>query len=442
MNIKLSDHFTYGRLLRFTLPSVAMMIFTSVYSVVDGFFVSNFAGKIPFAAVNFVMPLLMVLGAVGFMFGTGGSAWVAKTMGEGDRERANRNFSLFVYATAILGAAISLLGLIFLRPIMVALGAEGQLLEDCLLYGGIILAFNPAFLLQVMFQSFFITAEKPQLGLISTVVAGVTNMVLDALLVGVFPLGLVGAAAATSIAQVVGAVFPIVYFARPNTSLLHLGKTDFDGKALLKTCTNGSSELMSNLSMSLVGMLYNVQLLRYAGENGIASYGVMMYVNFVFIAMFIGYSIGSAPVISFHYGAGNRDELRSLRKKSVNLIAVTSVVMVVIAQLLAGALAKIFVGYDADLCKMTVEGFRIFSFSFLFAGFAIFASGFFTALNDGLTSAIVSFLRTLVFQVGAILILPLVWELNGIWLSVVMAELMAVAVSVLFLVEKRKKFGY
>ncbi|MBQ8817486.1 MAG: MATE family efflux transporter [Clostridia bacterium] len=442
MKISLSSHFTYRRLLRFTLPSMVMMVFTSIYGVVDGFFVSNFVGKTPFTAVNFIMPFLMILGTVGFMFGTGGSALVSKTMGEGDRDKANRIFSLLVYVSAIIGVIISVLGIAFIRPIAVLLGAEGEMLEQCVLYGRIILLALPAFILQMEFQSFFVTAERPTLGLAVTVASGVTNMVLDALLVGILPLGLVGAAVATAISQLVGGIIPLVYFASKQTSLLKLTKTKFDGKALLKTCTNGSSELMSNVSMSLVGMLYNVQLLKYAGEDGVAAYGVMMYVNMIFIAVFIGYSIGTAPVIGFHFGARNKEELHGILKRSAVILSVFSVCMLGAGIALARPLSLLFVGYDAALLEMTVNGFFIFAFSFLFAGFAIFFSGFFTALNDGLTSAFISFLRTLVFQILAVMLLPLILGIDGIWISVVIAEAMAVLVGAICLFAKKNKYGY
>ena len=438
--IKLSDHFSYGKLLKFTLPSIGMMIFTSIYGVVDGFFVSNFVGKTPFAAVNFIYPFLMILGSLGFMVGTGGSALVSKTMGERDMSKANRIFSLLVYTSIILGAVIAILGIVFLRPIASALGAEGQMLDNCVIYGRIILAALPAFVLQMEFQNFFITAEKPKLGLYVTLASGVTNMVLDAVLV--IPFGLVGAALATAISQVVGGIIPLVYFARPNGSLLRLGKTQYDAKALLKTCTNGSSELMSNVSMSLVSMLYNVQLLSYAGEDGIAAYGTMMYVNMVFLAIFIGYSIGTSPVVSFHYGAQNHGELKSLLRKSGVIIGVCSAAMLAMGYALAKPLSQLFVGYDRELYDLTVNGFYIFAWSFPFAGFAIFFSGFFTALNDGLTSAIISFLRTLVFQIAAVMLLPLVWGIDGIWWSIVVAEAMAVLVGGIFLAAKQKKYQY
>lgn len=442
MEIKLSESFTYRKLLRFTLPSIIMMVFTSIYGVVDGFFVSNYVGKTPFAAVNFIMPFLMILGAIGFMFGTGGSALVSKTMGEGNPDKANKVFSMLIYCSLICGIVIAVLGFIFIRPLAAWLGAEGEMLDNCVRYGRIILAALPAYILQYEFQSFFVTAEKPQLGLAVTVAAGVTNMVLDALLVAVFPFGLEGAAAATAISQAVGGLIPLFYFARKNKSQLKLVKAEFDGKMLLKACTNGSSELMSNISMSIVSMLYNVQLMSYAGEDGVAAYGVLMYVNMIFLAAFIGYSVGTAPVIGYHYGAENRDELKSLLKKSVRITAAFAIVMLVLAIVLAYPLASIFVSYDAALMELTVHAFMIFSFSFLFAGFSIFGSSFFTALNNGLISAAISFLRTLVFQIAAVLILPPIFGLDGIWYSIVVAEVVSVIVTVIFLLAKRKKYGY
>lgn len=442
MKIQLSEHFNYKKLLRFSFPSIIMMIFTSIYGVVDGFFVSNYVGKTPFAAVNFIMPFLMILGAVGFMFGTGGSALIAQSLGEGKPERAKQLFSLFIYASAICGLIIAALGILFIRPIAAMLGAEGTMLEDCVLYGRIILLALPAFMLQYEFQSFFVTAEKPQLGLAVTVAAGVTNMVLDALFVAVLQWGLAGAAVATAMSQVVGVVIPILYFASPNSSLLRLTKTRYDGNALLKTCINGSSELMSNISMSIVGMLYNVQLMHYAGEDGVAAYGVLMYVNMIFLAAFIGYAVGTAPVVSYHYGAGDYNELKGLLKKSLVIIGIFSVSMLVLGEVLALPLSKIFVGYDQGLLNLTLKGFVIYSFSFLFAGMAIYGSSFFTALGDGLTSALIAFLRTLVFQILAVIFLPLIWGIDGIWVSIVVAELMAMVITVFFMVIKRKKYHY
>jgi putative MATE family efflux protein len=442
MHIRLSDHFTCGRLLRFTLPSIVMMIFTSIYGVVDGFFISNFAGKGPFAAVNFIMPYLMILGAIGFMFGTGGGALIARTLGEGDTVRANRLFSLFVYASVLCGIVLTVLGIVLVRPAATLLGAEGEMLQQCVVYGRIVLLALPFFMLQIEFQGFLITAEKPQLGLAVTVAAGVANMVLDALFVAAFNWGLVGAAAATAISQVVGGLIPILYFARPNSSLLRLGRAGFDGKALLRASANGSSELMSNISMSIVGMLYNIQLIRYAGEDGVAAYGVLMYVCMVFIAIFIGYATGVAPIVGYHFGAANHAELKSLLKKSFLIMGITSVAMLALAEGLADPLSSIFVGYDPALFELTRRGFFIYSFSFLFSGIAIFGSSFFTALNNGLISALIAFLRTLVFQIAAVILFPLIWGIDGIWLSIVAAELLAAAVTLVFLAAKRKTYRY
>ncbi len=442
--IKLSDHFSYKRLLRFSLPSIAMMVFTSVYSVVDGFFVSNFAGKTPFAAVNFIMPFLMVLATVGFMFGTGGSAIVAKLLGEGKKELANERFSLFVYVSFGAGAVIAVIAILFMRPIAALLGAEGEMLSAAAYYGKIVLIGLPFYVLQIFFQAFFVTAEKPRLGLAVTLSSGLANMLLDYLLVALLPAQwkLAGAAIATAVSQFVGGVIPIFYFFSRNSSLLRLGKTKWSWRALLKATANGSSEFMSNVSMSVVGILYNAQLLKYAGENGVAAYGVMMYVSFIFSSVFLGYSMGTAPVVSFHFGAENHSELRSLFLKSLAVIAVFGALMTGLAEAATYPLAKIFVGYDAELLRLTESGFRIFSLSFLAMGFAIFGSGFFTALNDGLTSALISFLRTLVFQVAAILLFPRFWGVRGIWMSVVAAELMAGILTAFFLLIKRRKFHY
>ena len=442
MKIQLSEHFTYRKLLRFTLPSIVMLVFSSIYGVVDGFFVSNFVGKTAFTAVNFIIPFLMILGAVGFMFGTGGGALIAKTMGEGDDRRANELFSLIVYSSILCGVVLSGVGFLLLRPLAVALGAEGIMLQDCITYGTVLLFAIPAYVLQYEFQCLCVTAEKPNLGLAVTVASGVTNMVLDALFVAVLPFGLPGAAAATAISQCVGGLLPLLYFIRNKDGRLHLGRTHWDARALLKTCTNGSSELMSNISMSLVSMLYNAQLLHYAGEDGIAAYGVLMYVSMIFQAMFIGYSVGTAPVVSYHYGAGAHGELHSLLRKSAVIIAGFAVAMFVGARLLSGPLSRLFVGYDAALLAMTRHAFSIFSFGFLFSGFAIYGSSFFTALNDGLVSAAISFLRTLVFQVLCVLIFPLFWQVDGIWVSLMAAEAMAVCVTVVFLRVKQRVYQY
>lgn len=442
MKIQLSEHFTYNKLLRFVFPSIVMMIFTSIYSVVDGLFVSNFAGKTALAAINLVFPVLMGLSALGFMIGTGGSAIVAKTLGEGEKEKANEYFSMLVYVTAIGGILLSILGTLMIPEIARMLGAKGELLDNCILYARISFISMPAFMLQNVFQSFFVTAEKPKLGLYVIVTAGVTNMVLDFVFVGVLGLGLTGAAVATVCGEFIGGLFPILYFTRPNSSLLHLGKTHFNGRVLLQTCINGSSELMTNLSSSIVNSLYNIQLMKFAGENGVAAYGAIMYVSFIFVAIFLGYSIGSAPVISFHYGAGNHAELKNLFQKSLRLIGCWGLMIAVISQFLAIPLSRLFVGYDAELLTMTRQGFRIYCLVYLFNGFNIFGSSFFTALSNGGVSAAISFLRTLVFQIAAVLILPAILGINGIWSAVSAAELLTLCVTVSFLIRQRKKYHY
>ena len=444
MRIQLSDHFTYKKLCKFTLPSVAMMVFTSVYGIVDGFFVSNFAGDIPFKALNFIFPFLMILGTVGFMFGTGGTAIVANAFGEGDNERANRHFSLFVYVTFILGIVFAIIGIIFLPSIAELLGAEGELLDNCIVYGRIILCALPFLVLQYLFQSFFVAAEKPRLGLLVIIAAGVTNMLLDAILVVFLPkeYKLMGAAIATGCSQIIGGLVPFLYFIRKNGSLLRIGKTKWDGRAILKACTNGSSEFMANVSMNLVGMVYNLQLLKYIGEDGIAAYGTMMYAGWIFCAVFVGYAVGTAPIISYNDGAKNGVELRGILKKSVVIIGILGLVMLAVAEVFAAPMSAIFIGYSDSLMEMTVDGFRVFALCFPFMGYAIFGSSFFTALNDGLTSALISFLRTLVFQLIAVLVLPLIWEVDGIWASVVVAEFAAAALSAVFAYIKRKKYSY
>ena len=442
MRIQLSDHFTYKKLFRFAIPSVIMMLFTSIYGVVDGLFVSNLVGKTEFAAINLIMPIMMIIGAIGFMMGAGGTAIVAKTLGEKRNELAERYFSLFVYVTAIAGLALAVVGSVLIRPLSSMLGAEGALLDCCEAYGRIVLLAMPAFMLQNLFQSFFIVAEKPKLGLYVTIGAGVTNIILDALFVYAFNMGLEGAALATSISQAVGGLIPIIYFARKNDSLLRLRKTQFYGKALLKATTNGSSELMSNISASIVTILYNNQLMRLEGEDGIAAYGVIMYVGFIFVAMFIGYAVGTAPIVGYNFGAQNTDELKNLLKKSTVICFLSGAAMTLIAFIFSRQLASIFVGYDQHLLEMTARGFKIFSLSFILSGFCIYGSSFFTALNNGLVSAVMSFMRTLVYQMAGILILPIFFELDGVWFSMLVAEIMALATTAAFLLANKKKYKY
>lgn len=441
--IQLSDHFTLGRLYRFCLPSIIMMVFTSIYGVVDGYFVSNYVGKTPFAAVNLIMPFLMIIGGVGFMIGTGSSALVAKHLGEKDENQARRVFSMMMILTLILGVSISVLGIIFADKVALLLGADIEMLDYCVTYARTCLIFNTMFMFQNVFQSFLVTAERPKLGLVVIVAAGCTNMLLDFLFIAVFQMGVVGAALATGLSQTVGGLLPLIFFLRKNNgSKLHMVRTRLELRPVLQACSNGASELMTNISSSVVSMLYNHQLLTLAGENGVSAYGVLMYVSFIFAAVYIGYSIGTAPIVGYNYGAQNHAELRNIRVKSMRSMLIGGVIMVSLAELLAPVLAGIFVGYDKELFDMTVHAFRLFSFTFLLSGFNIWCSSFFTALNNGAISAAVSFLRTLVFQLAAVLILPIFFKLDGVWFSVAFAEVCAFIISVIFLIAKRKKYNY
>ncbi len=442
MNIQLSDHFNYRRLFRFTLPSIVMMIFTSIYGVVDGLFVSNFVGKTPFAAINLVMPFIMILGGVGFMIGTGGSALVSKTMGQNEPEKANRIFSMMIELTLLVGALLSIVGIVFIEPIARLFGASEAMLPECVLYGRIVLAFNAAFMLQNVFQAFLVTAERPHMGLCVTVAAGVTNMVLDALFIAVFKWGVAGAAIATGLSQCVGGLIPLIYFIRPNKSPLRLKLAALQLPSILQACANGSSELMSNISGSLVSIAYNAQLMKYAGENGVAAYGVLMYVQFIFVAIDVGYAVGCAPIVGYHYGAQNHGELKNMLRKSLFLMSISGVMLTLLAAALAAPLARLFVGYDQALFDMTRHAFRLFSLSFLLAGINIYVSSFFTALNNGAVSAIVSFLRTLVFQMLCVLVLPIFLGIDGIWWAMAVAEVFAFILSLSFLIVKRNKYHY
>lgn len=440
--IQLSDHFTYARLFRFVLPSIVMMVFTSIYGVVDGLFVSNFAGKTAFASINLIMPFLIILGAIGFMLGTGGTALVSRVLGEGDKERANKYFSMITLFGILLGVILTVVGVLAMRPMAILLGATEAMVDDCVLYGRIVVCFLTSFMLQNMFQSFLIAAERPKFGLLITLAAGVTNMVLDALFVGVFRWGIAGAAIATGISQTVGGVVPLMYFLFSKSSPLRLRWTKFEAQPLLRSCANGSSELMSNISGSLIGMLYNAQLMRFLGEDGVATYGVLMYVQFIFVAIDIGYSIGCAPIISYHYGAQNHPELRNLLTKGLKVMGILGIVMTIAAISLSGTLANIFVGYDATLCELTRHAFHLFSFAFLLAGFNIFLSSFFTALNNGGVSAAISFLRTLVFQAASVILLPMALDVDGLWWAASAAEALAFVVSIGFLLALKGKYHY
>lgn len=442
MKIKLSDHFTYSKLLRFVFPSIIMMVFTSIYGVVDGLFVSNFAGKTAFASINLVMPFVMILGGIGFMIGTGGTALVSKVLGEGKKEKANEIFTMMIIFTLLLGALLSVIGVVSMPWVADFLGATEEMMADCVFYGRIVTGFTVAFMLQNVFQSFLIAAEKPKLGLLATVLAGITNMALDAIFIIVFKWGVAGAAIATGLSQCVGGIFPLIYFLRKNSSLLRLTKTKLEIKPILNACGNGSSELMSNISSSVVSMIYNFQLMKYVGEDGVSAYGVLMYVQFIFVAIYIGYAIGCAPITGYHFGARNHNELKNMLRKSSFLSAASGVVLTILAIALSSPLAKLFVGYDEELYELTRHAFRLFAYSFLLAGFNIFTSSFFTALNNGAVSAAISFMRTLIFQTSSVLILPIFLGVDGIWWAITVAEIFAFILSLIFLFAKRKKYNY
>lgn len=442
MTINLSEHFTYKKLIRFTLPTIIMMIFTSIYGVVDGVFVSNVVGSNAFASINLIMPAIMIIGTIGFMIGTGGSAIISKTLGEGDNEKANKQFSMLIYLEIILGIIFTIIALLVLEPIAKLLGATPDMMSDCLIYGRILLIGMTAFILQNSFQSFMVVAEKPNFGLGISIIAGLTNMILDFLFIYVFKWGVAGAAIATITSQFVGAIIPMIYFLRKNPTMLKLGKTKFELSTIIKTCTNGSSEMVTNLSMSLVNILFNMQLMKFAGANGVAAYGIIMYVGFLFTGTYMGYSVGTAPIIGYHYGANNTNELKSLLNKSIKLLGIIAIIMTFLAEVLAKPLASIFVSYDKELLEMTINAIRLYSLSYIISWFNIFASSFFTALNNGFISALISFVRTLVFQIVCILILPIIWKLNGIWLSVVVAEILSVFVSIICFIKNKKKYKY
>ncbi len=442
MTIKISDHFNLRKLFRFVLPSIFMMIVTSIYGVVDGFFVSNFVGKTPFAAINLIMPFIMILGGMGFMLGTGGTALVAKVIGENDSKKANQYFTMLIIFAVILGIVLSAIGIAVMRPVARLLGANDDMIEYCVLYGRLTVGFISLFILQNVFQSFLAGAGKPKIGLVVTLIAGCTNIVLDALFIAVFKWGIAGAAIATGIGQFLGGIIPLVYFARKNSSLLKFTRTKLEIRPILRACANGSSELLTNIASSLVSILYNLQLMKFYGENGVSAYGVIMYVQLIFLAIIIGYTIGSAPIVSYNYGAKNTTELKSIFKKSILVLVISGVVLAGLAQALAIPLSKLFVGYDTQLYNLTVHAFRLFSFSYIFSGVAIYSSGFFTALNNGLISAILSILRSLIFQVAFVFLLPLLFGVNGIWWAMFATEVCATIISTILFVAKRKKYNY
>lgn len=443
MAVHLSEHFTYKKLLKATLPSILMMVFTSLYSIVDGLFVSNIVGETAFASLNLFWPICAIIGSLGFMMGAGGAALTAKMLGEGDNEKANKIFSCCVYFTIALGLVLSLLVFFFVEPIAKLLGATEEMLPYCKIYGKILIGAEVAFMLQNLFQNFFIVAEKAGMGFITCIIAGITNMVLDALFILGFNWGLAGAAIATITGQIVGAVIPIIFFStKINKTPLKLGKTKFQAKVIFKACTNGSSELLSNIAISVVSIVYNFKLMQLIGENGVSAYGIIMYISYIFVGVFMGYAVGTAPIISYNFGAKNNDELKNVLKKSIVINIVFGVVMTCVSELVARVFSSVFVGANLELLNLTTIALRIYSISFIFMGLNVFASSFFTALNNGLISAIISIVRTLVFQISAVLILSVLFGVNGIWSAIIVAEIGALIMGIIFLIANKKKYKY
>ena len=441
-SVDMSAHFTTLQLLKYAAPSMAMMVFTSIYGVVDGFFVSNFAGSTAFAAVNFIMPFIMILCSVGFMVGTGGSALIASAAGEGDVPRANSYFCKLVTFTFMVGIVVAVFGFFFARPLAQLMGATGIMLDLSEIYARISMISLPFYMLQCLFQAFFNTAGKPKVGFVVTLCAGCTNIVLDIVFVGILGFGVEGAAAATVCSEFIGGGVSLIYFTRKNPTPYTYRPVLPNPRLIGRTCINGSSEMVANIAMSLVGMVYNIQLLRLLGENGVSAYGVIMYVSLLFSAIFIGYEIACSPLMSFQNGAGNTCEKRSLFKKSMLIISVASVILFVIGESCAYPIAYIFTGYNQDLCDLTVMAFRMYACSFLFMGIAMYGSAFFTSLENGLISAIISFVRTLVCELGAVIILPYLFGAQAIWLSFVVAEIVAALLSGLLIVAFSRKYGF
>ena len=447
MHVALSEHFTYKNIVKITISPILMMIFTSLYTIVDGYFLSNYAGLDAYAGVNVIFPVIMVVGGMGFMFGAGGTALSSKELGEGNKLMASKVFTMMIKTVLIVGTLISVLGFVLIRPIAVALGnitngTTEAMVEEAITYGRILSLGQVLFMTQNLFQSYFMVDEKPRLGFIYTILAGVTNMVFDFILIGVFRLGVTGAAIATILGYAVGSIFPLIHFIGNEKGNIRLVKTKMMFRPILKSCTNGSSEFVSNISSSVVGMVFNIQLLRFYGQNGVSAYGTLMYVSFVFVSIYIGYSIGIAPVVGYNFGAKNKKELSNVLKRSLIMTTFFAIMMFLLGEFIGPLFAKLFLSSDEELLELSIHAFRLYSFHFVFCGFSLFISSFFTALNNGLISALLSFLRTLVFQVGFVLLLPLFMGKEGIWWSIIVCEVCSFLVAFGFLFAKRKKYGY
>lgn len=439
--INLKEHFDSRKIIKFTLPTIIMTLFTSIYGIVDGIFVSNIINSNAFASINLIMPFTLILGSIGFMFGTGGSALVSKILGENESKKAKEYFSVLIYSLIIIGVIISIISFIFMKPIATFLGAKDELLEMSMLYGKILMFSLPFLFLQNCFQSFMIVAERPKIGLVISLISGISNMILDYIFIYLFKFGIIGAGGATAISQFIGGIIPLVYFGRKNTTTLKLVKTKLLIKPIINTCYNGLSEMVSNISYSIVNILFNLQIMKYIGVNGIVAYGIINYVSFIFISVYLGFSTGAIPIISYHYGAKNKDEIKNLLKIGVRILFVVSIILTLIAEIFSKIFASIFVAYDTELLKLSTTAFRLFSVSYLISWFNLYVSSFFTALNDGRTSAVISFSRAFVGQIIMILVLPILFGINGLWLAATFSEIISLFISLIFLIKYKDKYN-
>ena len=443
----LSDHFTYRKIFRMTIAPILMMIFTSLYVVVDGLFIANFVGKDAYAGENLIFPIIMIIGGIGFMFGTGGSALSAKLLGEGKKEEANQVFSMLLVFTFLVGIIVSIGGYFLVETFAHGMAsitedATDEMVKEAITYGKILIIGQAIFMLQNYFQSFLLVDERSRLGFIATLCAGIGNIILDFLFIVVFKLGVAGAALGTISGYFVGAIIPFIHFIKNKNGLIEFKLTRFKARPILKSCFNGSSEFVNNISSSIVGIVFNIQLLKFMGQNGVAAYGTIAYVSFLFVSIFIGYSIGMAPVISFNYGAENHDELKNVLRKSLIIIFIMELFMVLISFTCARPLAMLFSSGNNDLEELTINALRICSLAFIFTGIGIFTSSFFTALNNGALSALNAFMRTLVFQIAFILLLPLIFGASGIWWAIIFADCAAFILAIACLIWKRKQYHY
>lgn len=439
----LGGHYGARRLFISSLPLIGMMVLISIYSIVDGLFVSNLVGTTAFAALNLIWPAIGLVGALGLMVGTGGAALVSKTLGEGDEPRANRYFSMFVEFILLLSVVLAVPLLVWMEPLAVAIGAEGEMVRQCAIYGRICAAGMPAFMMQMGIQPFFMVAGRPRMGTWISLVSGLLNIGLDALFIIVCGWGLAGAAAGSMLACCFGGFYPLWYFSsRFNRSSLAFKATGFEFGPLAKACSNGLSEFVGNISFNIVSMCYNWQLMRFYGENGVAAYSVILYLGFIFVAVYSGYNMTVTPLVGFNFGAGNKRELRSLLRHSLTLMLVLGVLLAGTAELLAGPAARLFVGYDSELTALTVHATRLYAPSFLITGLTLFVSAWFTGLNNGPVSALASFSRTFVFELSCVFLLPVLLGVNGIWLSAPAAEILSLFLGAALLLRFRSRYGY